>query len=245
MRTRRRKNAQLIKTRKKVGKFLQRRRKDLGLNQDQVAKILNYKDKQAISNIERGVAPLPFNRIKKLANLLKLERKRLAKLACLDKDPDLFKDIEFVYIKPPEDEEQITDESKFMIPVITPAMCAKWKDFSNLSFPREVAEQYELGESNDPNAFYALMEGETEAEKIIQPGDLLLIEPNHPTGNKDLVLLVTSRGFKVRKLVKTPHGDALQPLDSDYDATCYEESKNNALFFIRALKRKVNKERLD
>lgn len=241
----RRKSSQLIKTRKKVGKFLQRRRKELKLNQDQVARILNYKDKQAISNIERGVAPLPFNRIKKLAKLLELERKRLAKLACLDKDPELFRDIEFVYIKPPEDEEQVSDEHKFMIPLITSAVCGKWKDISDLSFPREIAEQYEMGESNDPNAFYALMDGDTEAGKVFQPGDLLLIEPNHPVGNKDFVLVVDNKGFKVRKLVKATQGIALQPLDPDYNTTCYGEPPKAGLLFIRALKRKVNKERLD
>jgi len=106
-----------VPTRRKVGKFIQQRRKELGLNQDYLAKELLYKDKQAISNIERGVAPLPFNRIIKLAQLLGVERKQLAKLACLEKEPGLFKDVEFVYLRDKEFAKDTTLRKKFLLPI--------------------------------------------------------------------------------------------------------------------------------
>jgi SOS-response transcriptional repressor LexA len=228
------------KSRKKVGKFIQKRRKELGLNQDQVAKVLNYKDKQAISNIERGVAPLPFNRIKKLAKLLGIERKTLAKLVCLDKESDLFKDIEFVYHTETEAVGPDKKRGKFMVPVLQQSQVTGWKDFSDLNYPQEASSEYEMAETTDPKAFYALIEDKHEASSPINKGDLLLVEPNRSYSKGDLVLAIYKKEFLPRKYSKINSTIILQPLSHEKDPIVITEGMDVGIFFIRGLKRRLN-----
>lgn len=226
--------------RRKVGKFIKQRRKELGLNQDYLAKELSYKDKQAISNIERGVAPLPFNRIIKLARLLEVERKKLAKLACLDKESELFKDIEFVYLRDRDFAEDITLRKKFLLPVLRRDKCSKWTDLKDLEFPHRVSSEFELGETTDPDAWYALAEGELMTDGNILPGDLLLIEPHHPLKSGNIVLAVSRKGYEIRKYIKTDQFKILQPLNPAYDSIILPEEKTTSLWYIAGLKRKLN-----
>jgi SOS-response transcriptional repressor LexA len=228
------------KSRKKVGKFIQKRRKELGLNQDQVAKVLNYKDKQAISNIERGVAPLPFNRIKKLSKLLGIERKMLAKLVCLDKESDLFKDIEFVYHSETEIIGKDKKRGKFMVPVLQQSHVSGWKDFTDLNFLQEASSEYEMAETTDANAFYALVEDKHETSSPINKGDLLLVEPNHSISKGDLVLAIYKKEFLPRRYIKADSTIILQPLSHEKEPIIVAEGIEIGLFFIRGLKRKLN-----
>lgn len=55
---------------KHVGVFVRQLREKRGLSQGDVAKLLNLKTAQSISNIERGVSPLPRAKIKRLADIL-------------------------------------------------------------------------------------------------------------------------------------------------------------------------------
>lgn len=227
-------------TRRKVGKFIQQCRKKLGFNQDYLAKELSYKDKQAISNIERGVAPLPFNRIAKLAQLLGVERKKLAKLACLEKEPALFKDIEFVYLQDKDFTEDTPLRKKFLLPVLRRDKCSKWTVLEDLQFPHRVSTEFELGETTDPDAWYALAEGELMTDGSILPGDLLLIEPHHSLKSGNIVLAVSRKGYEIKKYIKTERFKILQPLNPAYDSIILPEEKTTALWYIAGLKRKLN-----
>lgn len=226
--------------RRKAGVFIRQRRKELGLNQDYLAKELNYKDKQAISNIERGVAPLPFNRIIKLAQLLGVERKNIAKLACLDKEPKLFKDIEFIYLRDREFAEDTPLRKRFLLPILRQDKCSKWTNLEDLQFPHKVSTEFELGETTDPDAWYALAEGELMADGNILPGDLLLIEPHHPFKSGNIVLAVSRKGYETRKYIKTEQFKILQPLNPVYDSIILPEEKKTALWYIAGLIRKLN-----
>ncbi|MDH5405062.1 MAG: helix-turn-helix domain-containing protein [Candidatus Aminicenantes bacterium] len=229
-----------VMARRKAGLFIRRRRKELGLNQDFLAKELNYKDKQAISNIERGVAPLPFNRIIKLAQLLGVERKKIAKLACLDKESKLFHDIEFIYLRDKDFEEDTPLRKKFLLPILRRDKCSKWTDLKDLQFPHKVSTEFELGETTDTDAWYALAEGEIMTDGNILPGDLLLIEPNHPLKSGNIVLAVNRKGYEARKYIKTERFKILQPLNPAYDSIILPDEKKTALWYIAGLIRKLN-----
>ncbi len=187
----------LRKKRRYVGKFIQDKRKEQGINQDKVASVLKYKDKQAVSNIERGVAPLPLNKIQKLAELLKVEPKVLAKLTLMDKEPTLFRDIEFVYHNDPEvlDANEIKKGRKLMVPVLYSAHCSSWKDTSDFTYPQKASNEFMLAESHDPDAFVAIADGESMIGSNIVPGDLLLVEPNHKVKNGDVTLVVSKKAL--------------------------------------------------
>ncbi len=66
---------------KQIGIFIKQMREKRGLSQSQVAKLLKLKTAQSISNIERGVSPLPRSKIKKLADVLGIEKKEIVTLA--------------------------------------------------------------------------------------------------------------------------------------------------------------------
>lgn len=59
---------------KQVGLFVKSLREKRGLSQADVARLLNLKTAQSISNIERGVSPLPRAKIKRLSDILGVKK---------------------------------------------------------------------------------------------------------------------------------------------------------------------------
>jgi transcriptional regulator with XRE-family HTH domain len=58
---------------KELGEFLKGAREMAGISQSELAEKLGLKSAQSISNIERGVAPLPQSQIKDVARILELD----------------------------------------------------------------------------------------------------------------------------------------------------------------------------
>ena len=57
----------------KLGEFLQQKRKEKGISQGQVSKVLGYSSPQFISNIERGLCCPPFPALKQMADLYQID----------------------------------------------------------------------------------------------------------------------------------------------------------------------------
>jgi transcriptional regulator with XRE-family HTH domain len=66
---------------KLVGQFIREMREKRNLSQGDVAKLLSLKTAQSISNIERGVSPLPRAKIKKLSEILGIAKAELMSVA--------------------------------------------------------------------------------------------------------------------------------------------------------------------
>ncbi len=64
-----------------VGQFIRDMREKRNLSQGDVAKLLSLKTAQSISNIERGVSPLPRAKIKKLSEILGIPKSELMSVA--------------------------------------------------------------------------------------------------------------------------------------------------------------------
>jgi transcriptional regulator with XRE-family HTH domain len=62
---------------KHVGTYIRQMREKRGLSQGDVAKLLSLKTAQSISNIERGVSPLPRTKIKRLADVLGVRKNEI------------------------------------------------------------------------------------------------------------------------------------------------------------------------
>jgi transcriptional regulator with XRE-family HTH domain len=60
--------------RKRVGAFIRKRRLELGLSQGDICRILQYRSRNAVSNIEVGIEGLPAKRAYAWADLLQLPR---------------------------------------------------------------------------------------------------------------------------------------------------------------------------
>ena len=59
---------------KQIGVYIRELREKRGLSQGDVARLLKLKTAQSISNIERGVSPLPKSKIKRLADILGVKK---------------------------------------------------------------------------------------------------------------------------------------------------------------------------
>lgn len=68
------------KIRTVLGDHLAKARKERGLTQMEVARILGYSGPQFVCNWERGVAPPPLETLKRLAELYHLDRSKLVEL---------------------------------------------------------------------------------------------------------------------------------------------------------------------
>ena len=69
-----RREAEKLALRKKVGAFIQRRRRELRLSQDDLRRALGYKSVMSISDVELGHVGVPFKRIYQYADVLLLAR---------------------------------------------------------------------------------------------------------------------------------------------------------------------------
>lgn len=59
---------------KRVGAFVSKRREELGLSQGDIIRVLGYKSRNAVSNIEVGIEGLPAKRAYAWADVLELPR---------------------------------------------------------------------------------------------------------------------------------------------------------------------------
>jgi transcriptional regulator with XRE-family HTH domain len=59
---------------KRVGAFVRARREELGLSQGDIIKVLGYKSRNAVSNIEVGIEGLPAKRAYAWADILEVPR---------------------------------------------------------------------------------------------------------------------------------------------------------------------------
>jgi transcriptional regulator with XRE-family HTH domain len=59
---------------KRVGSFVRQRREELGLSQGDVIRVLGYKSRNAVSNIEIGIEGLPAKRAYAWADVLEVPR---------------------------------------------------------------------------------------------------------------------------------------------------------------------------
>ncbi|HEX7839626.1 MAG TPA: helix-turn-helix domain-containing protein [Kofleriaceae bacterium] len=59
---------------KRVGRFVRRRREELGLTQGDIIRVLGYKSRNAVSNIEIGIEGLPAKRAYAWADILEVPR---------------------------------------------------------------------------------------------------------------------------------------------------------------------------
>ena len=58
----------------RVGRFVRQRREELGLSQGDIIRVLGYKSRNAVSNIEVGIEGLPTKRAYAWADLLEVPR---------------------------------------------------------------------------------------------------------------------------------------------------------------------------
>lgn len=221
---------------KVIGKFLRVRRTELGLSQSDLARSLGYNTSQYISNIERGLASIPFAKIQEMSSLLKVDTRHLLNLKLMEEVPGLKEDL----LIPTAGLEAKADGSGLMrVPVMSPDLCASWTDLADLDFPRKISSRFEYARTSDAQAFFfqARVAGEMNLAGI-RDGDLLLIEPSAPVPRGAIALSVHGRSFRLGKVLPHDGEVILQPLDADHEVEVLRR-KEVRVFRVAELKRRL------
>ena len=108
-----------------IGKNIAKRRKELGITQEELATRMGYKSKSTINKIELGVNDIPQTKIKKFAEVLLTTPTVLMGWEEIKKDNDIITDIivklrtdsefcDFVSMLAELDKEQIASAKQFL-----------------------------------------------------------------------------------------------------------------------------------
>lgn len=219
---------------KVIGKFIKVRRAELGLSQNDLARSLGYNTSQYISNIERGLASIPFAKILEMSDLLKVDYRHLLNLKLMEEVPG-FKE-EFLGTKPVANGSEVGMSS---IPVMTPELCANWTDLGDLDFPRKICNRFEYARTEDPRAFY--FEAHLSDLNLIgiRDGDLLLVEPSHSVNPGSIVLSVRAGDFRLIKILPRNGEVILQPIEEKGELEIVLR-KEIQFFAVSELKRRLS-----
>lgn len=217
---------------KVIGKFIKVRRSELGLSQNDLARSLGYNTSQYISNIERGLASIPFAKIQEMSALLKVDYRHLLNLKLMEEVPG-FKE-EFLGTPPAAAEG--SEPGLIAIPVMTPELCDNWTDLVDLDFPRKISNRFEYARTDDPQAFY--FEAHVSDLNLIgiRNGDLLLVEPSRRVDRHSIVLSVLVGRFRLIKILPRNGEVILQPLEESGELEIVRR-KDVQVFAVSELKR--------
>ncbi len=219
---------------KVIGKFIKVRRTELGLSQNDLARSLGYNTSQYISNIERGLASIPFAKIQEMSSLLKVDYRHLLNLKLMEEVPG-FKE-EFLGTPPAALEGG--EAGLVSIPVMTPQLCDNWTDLRDLDFPRKISNNFEYARTDDPQAFY--FEAQVSDLNLIgiRSGDLLLVEPSRRVNRHSIVLSVRVGKFRLIKVLVRNGEVILQPLEESGELEIVRQ-QDVQVFAVSELKRSL------
>jgi len=219
---------------KVIGKFIKVRRTELGLSQNDLARSLGYNTSQYISNIERGLASIPFAKIQEMSSLLKVDYRHLLNLKLMEEVPG-FKE-EFLSTPPAALEGG--EAGLVSIPVMTPQLCDNWTDLRDLDFPRKISNHFEYARTDDPQAFY--FEAQVSDLNLIgiRSGDLLLVEPSRRVNRHSIVLSVRVGKFRLIKVLVRNGEVILQPLEESGELEIVRR-QDVQVFAVSELKRSL------
>jgi SOS-response transcriptional repressor LexA len=223
---------------KVIGKFIKVRRTELGLSQNDLARSLGYNTSQYISNIERGLASIPFAKIRDMAGLLKVDYRHLLNLKLMEEVPGYKQD--FLSSPGSAANGAGTTGGLVQVPVMTPELCANWTDLNDLDFPRKISNRFEYASTEDNQAFFFQVRVPSSMSLAgIRDGDLLLVEPSRDVARGSLVLSVHNGDFQLGKILPRNGEVILQPLDPDLELEIMR-SKEVRVFPVAELKRRLS-----
>ena len=222
---------------KVIGKFIKVRRTELGLSQNDLARSLGYNTSQYISNIERGLASIPFAKIQEMSVLLKVDYRHLLNLKLMEEVPGFKQEFLMPAATRPDQELDVV-----AVPVMNADLCASWTDLDDLDFPRKMSNRFEYARTHDDKAFFFQAEvPERLSLAGIRDGDLLLIEPASDLVRGSIVLNLRGRTFTLGRLMPRNGEVILQPLDPDLEVEILP-TRTTRLFPVIELKRRLGPE---
>jgi len=204
-----------------IGKRLKYLRERLGLTQLELSQKSNI-SQASIARIEANEQTnLKKETIERLANALEVPVS------------ELLEDSSYVR------EERETYESVRMIPVI------RLKELINLkgSLTGIKSNIYEPSFTQDPGAFFLLLDDRFKEATIINKNDLLLIEPGANIKDGDMALFFSEDKLIIGRVYYYPRACVFQPMSQDIKPIFYSSKKklkSNKIYKISEIRRKIS-----
>ena len=163
-----------------LGRYIARRRDELGLTQRRVAEALGYGGPQFISNIERGLAGLPLMKYRPLADVLGISLQALLEQTL---PPSEF-EAALEHFGLGEAPASLPDEPR-ALPLLAEVECNEfvWAE-SQDDAPEQVSVPADLYR---PGRFMLRARGDSMRNEI-RPGDLCVFDPSLPPRNGSIVV---------------------------------------------------------
>ena len=201
------------KSKREFAQHLKERRLELGKSQEEVSAAIG-KSPSYIYQVERGRAIPSFEVLVELSRIYKEDPRDYLTIRGITgkKDPSL----EFWKELLSKEGKGVYIAGSRRVPVINLTQLSGHEEFGGGDVPPGDADLYMLAHTKDDHAFYVRAEGDSMSPHI-EPGDLVLIEPNAPAKNGDIVFARTGRGAVVKRLHVTSDGQImLLSLNSNY-----------------------------
>jgi transcriptional regulator with XRE-family HTH domain len=129
-------------------------------------------------------------------------------------------------------EEKAPYTSTRMVPVVKLKDIENIKDLNTLT---KKADKYEPTFSSDRNAFYLLITAELTNERVIDEGDMILIEPTAGIKERDMVLYLSSQKKGIGKIYYHHDSLIISPLSQDMPPLVFKkvEKKRHRINIFR------------
>jgi phage repressor protein C with HTH and peptisase S24 domain len=201
------------KNRKEFILHLRKRRMDLGKSQEEVSKALG-KSASYIYQVERGRAIPSAEVLIELSRIYREDPQDY--LAVRSKIGNGDESLRFWKSLLSREAKGVYIADSRRVPVVNLEQCSNAENFTDKGHLMDIADDYRLAHTKDDHAFYVRAEGDSMCPHI-EPGDLVLIEPNVAVNNGDIVFARTAKGAVVKRLYSASDNSIfLLSLNSNY-----------------------------
>jgi phage repressor protein C with HTH and peptisase S24 domain len=184
------------RTRKEFVEHLRDRRQALGKSQEEVSAAIG-KSPSYIYQVERGRAIPSAETLIELSRIYREDPQDYVAIRSLVGQKD--RALEFWKHLLSRDVKGVQIAGSRRVPVINIAQYRSEEKFDDNGHPLGTVDEYMLAHTKDDNAFYVRAEGNS-MSPLIEEGDLVLIEPNLPVKNGDIVFGRLASGAVVKRL---------------------------------------------
>ena len=183
------------KTKKEFALYLRNRRLELGKSQEEVSSEIG-KSPSYMYQVERGRAIPSAEVLLELSRIYREDPSDYLAARTIGGEKD--KSLEFWKKLLSKDAKGVYIAGSRRVPVINLAQTQN-HDFDERGYPQGAIDHYALAHTKDDHAFYVRAVGDSMSPHI-EPGDLVLIEPNAHVENGDVVFARTDEGPVVKRL---------------------------------------------
>ncbi|MBE0568924.1 MAG: hypothetical protein IH577_04535 [Deltaproteobacteria bacterium] len=120
-----------------------------------------------------------------------------------------------------------------LLPVLNEVQAGDYLMSTDLDYPPGFSEIYAPSLSENPNAFFLVIRGESMTGGDIRPGDYVLVEPGLPVENGNIVVAIGPNGCSIKKFHKNDNMIVLSPMNPEFAPLSVGKKESEEFRFYR------------